>query len=563
MKTKIKLNVEKILITVMICFIFIGFAGAEDWPMFMHDLERTGETSDVIENPEDLKLKWKSGTGVVWSSPAVSGDYVYVSSKGNVLYCFDRYTGELKWKFRTGGSLWSPPIVSEEYVYIGSLDGYIYCIDKHAGELKWKTREWKIGAGATVSSTSLTVSEDYIYIGVNIKAYAIPDLHGYYLCCLNKTSPHREIIWKTKIGNGVTSAAISGDYIYVGSGNNSRNAVNDTFYCIDKNTGEVKWKTVTGPLVTGPWSAFSTPVVSGDYVYIGSYDNHLYCYDKNTGELAWKFKTGDYIESSPAVSGNYIYVPSTDEHLYCLDKTTGKEIWKVDTRYPVLISPAISGDYIYIGAWKWGNYIYALDKSTGEVKWKFKTDAPVDSAAVSENYVYVGDWNGSVYAFAIPLKLNDESCSYNSDCQSKHCVHEVCRSNVSYCGDNYCDSGENYSSCSSDCEKPKKTNDESCSYDADCQSNHCVHGVCRPTDHYCGDNYCDSGETYSSCPSDCKIEKAEKEEQPDETPKTIEKTETEKSESQYIPFQIIGILIGTGILIALIVLIFILLKQRK
>ena len=81
---------------------------------------------------------------------------------------------------------------------------------------------------------------------------------------------------------------------------------------------------------------------------------------------------------------------------------------------------------------------------------------------------------------------------------------------------------------------------DECSYDSDCQSNHCVHSICRPTDPYCGDDYCDSGETYSSCPSDCEkphVEKAEKEEPP-------------------LPWVEIGILAVIIILIALILILF-------
>ena len=79
--------------------------------MFQHDLEHTGETSDVIENPEDLELKWKFKVGVIGSSPVVSGNYVYASSVGGEdslslneghVYCLNKDTGELIWKFKAG-----------------------------------------------------------------------------------------------------------------------------------------------------------------------------------------------------------------------------------------------------------------------------------------------------------------------------------------------------------------------------------------------------------------------------------------------------------------------------
>ena len=86
-KNKLKINSGRILIAVAICFCLIGIAGAEDWLMFHHDLQHTGETTDVIKNPENLGLKWKFQTGsYVSSSPAVSGDFVYACSYDDYVY---------------------------------------------------------------------------------------------------------------------------------------------------------------------------------------------------------------------------------------------------------------------------------------------------------------------------------------------------------------------------------------------------------------------------------------------------------------------------------------------
>ncbi len=46
MKSKIKPKIGRIVAVMVICFIFsfvfTGTAGADDWPMFQHDLEHTG-----------------------------------------------------------------------------------------------------------------------------------------------------------------------------------------------------------------------------------------------------------------------------------------------------------------------------------------------------------------------------------------------------------------------------------------------------------------------------------------------------------------------------------------
>lgn len=49
--------------------------------------------------------------------------------------------------------------------------------------------------------------------------------------------------------------------------------------------------------------------------------------------------------------------------------------------------------------------------------------------------------------------LSGESCYAPSECVSSYCVHNVCRNSNTFCGDNYCDNGEDYLSCSNDCKK--------------------------------------------------------------------------------------------------------------
>jgi len=56
------------------------------------------------------------------------------------------------------------------------------------------------------------------------------------------------------------------------------------------------------------------------------------------------------------------------------------------------------------------------------------------------------------HSFIIQLSESDgSSCSENSQCSSSFCVHGICRSVSYYCGDSWCDSGESCSSCASDC----------------------------------------------------------------------------------------------------------------
>jgi len=52
-----------------------------------------------------------------------------------------------------------------------------------------------------------------------------------------------------------------------------------------------------------------------------------------------------------------------------------------------------------------------------------------------------------------PSLPDGSACEYGSDCTGGYCVHEICRSTPTYCGDRYCDValGEDWWSCWADC----------------------------------------------------------------------------------------------------------------
>jgi PGF-pre-PGF domain-containing protein len=64
------------------------------------------------------------------------------------------------------------------------------------------------------------------------------------------------------------------------------------------------------------------------------------------------------------------------------------------------------------------------------------------------------DWSSGDHS-QLNLTMNKTasgtSCTYAGGCSGGYCVHNYCRSASTYCGDGSCDSGETCTSCSSDC----------------------------------------------------------------------------------------------------------------
>lgn len=130
-------------------------AQADDWPVFLHDPQRTSYAPKAL--PEKLKEAWRTKvtdrpTGKIaedrrlsendlgpLSAPVAAGDAVLVSrSERHQVVCLDAATGKERWAFTAGGLIDSPPTIHEGMALFGSHDGRVYALRLSDGELAWR-----------------------------------------------------------------------------------------------------------------------------------------------------------------------------------------------------------------------------------------------------------------------------------------------------------------------------------------------------------------------------------------------------------------------------------------
>ncbi|MCZ6680751.1 MAG: PQQ-binding-like beta-propeller repeat protein, partial [Candidatus Poribacteria bacterium] len=160
------------------------------------------------------------------------------------------------------------------------------------------------------------------------------------------------------------SPAVAGDRVYIASAQGSIFSTGGAVYCLDANSGDVRWQ------YPSPIQIFSSPTVVGGRVYVGEgfhqdTNCHLYCLNASDGSPIWTFQTASHVESSPFVSQGKVYFGAGEDGVYCVDALEGKEIW----HYPSIhvdMSPAVWEGTAYFGS-GYGEYrIYAVDANTGE-----------------------------------------------------------------------------------------------------------------------------------------------------------------------------------------------------
>ncbi len=86
----------------------------------------------------DIEWEFDETGDEVWSTPAVDGDTVFITSFDKKLYALNADDGRKKWEFETEGAIASTPVVYNNTIYFGSFDRYLYAVDAAAGTLKWK-----------------------------------------------------------------------------------------------------------------------------------------------------------------------------------------------------------------------------------------------------------------------------------------------------------------------------------------------------------------------------------------------------------------------------------------
>lgn len=176
------------------------------------------------------------------------------------------------------------------------------------------------------------------------------------------------------------------------------------FFALDAKTGKPDWKKSIGRC------AASSPTIGKKVVY-QSYmhpveclqdqagaDGFLVAWDADTGRERWRFES-EPIESSPLLKGNRLFIGSWDQGVYALNARNGKRIWRFSTDDQVNTSAAYWKGRIFIGSD--GGTLYSLSAKTGKLLWS-RSDARefwYATPTVAYGRVYVGNTDGTMYVY--------------------------------------------------------------------------------------------------------------------------------------------------------------------
>ncbi len=197
--------------------------------------------------------------------------------------------------------------------------------------------------------TKMVISDKYIIIKLQDK---------FYLFSIDPLKKVREYNKK-----GIRLPIIYKDQVILCSYDNK------TIVSEDIITSKIKWNTkLTGSVKTNP-------IVAESNIYFGTVDNYIYCLDLETGEIKWRFKRG--LWRSPEVWEKKVYYFYTKNHnlyLFCHDSENGKLLHKIIIPTTRERAGRMSAIKLFIDKnilyFRFGNEISGLNLNNFNIEWR-------------------------------------------------------------------------------------------------------------------------------------------------------------------------------------------------
>ena len=273
------------------------------------------------------------------------------------------------------------PVISGDVIYVAAADGDLEAFDKMTGSSLWDV-ELDVPLSGGVGSYG-----DALLLGSS---------DGYVLKVDAKSG---EVLWKSSLSGEVMSVPGSDGQLVLA------HTLDGKLQGLDFNTGEIVWTYDSNvPVLTLRGSC--TPVINGDYAYVGFANGRVLAFDIATGGINWEVRVAIPqgrseiervvdIDGTMVMVGNELFAASYQGRLVAIDVSEGRKLWQHDVSSFSGVSQGFGNVYVADA----DGTVYAYQRNGQGERWSqaalayrgLSRPTPVSS------YVAVGDAEGYVH----------------------------------------------------------------------------------------------------------------------------------------------------------------------
>ena len=329
-----------------------------------------GNNSSGSSSARGIATSWNlsSKKNILWqssipkhgyNSPVITGRNVFITGADNSareLYCFDVWTGELKWTVKADGISGSPSTMPKVNADTGLAASTV------------ATNGTEVAA---IFATGDVICADMEGKRLWAKNIGLPDNHYGY----------------------ASSLLMFGNTLIIQYQNNS----NAKILALNAKNGNQVWS--KSPKDKIAWSSPIIATLGGKSALVVMGNPAIAAYNPGNGAEMWRVDcmTGE-VGSSPASAGGVVYGASEYSKCIAIDGATGETLWEASDYLPECSSLAATKDLVFC-ATSYG-MVCAYDAKTGEVKKEHDLTTPFySSPVVVDGKVYLFSNSGKVYIF--------------------------------------------------------------------------------------------------------------------------------------------------------------------
>ena len=296
-----------------------------------------------------------------YADPVFQDSSIFVvSQKGEVIHG-NYKTGERIWSRKVPGEVFASPAVEENRLFIANYPGSVFCWQTDSGQEIWHKE-----IGEQIQAP-LTATKGLLLI---------PTAGGTLLALSTKSG---EIQWS--IGGNQkynTRVVIHDRYLLIGGWGK-------ILYCL-KRDGSIHWQFQSASMLT------EDAMVSGDTVYLSTYDDYVYALELTTGRKKWEYHA-KYPTNAIVMENELLF--ASEQEIHVLNPNTGKLLRKFQIGIPVTHVYDVSGR-CFLASQK----LYELDPGTGTLSSRLSLQAPVFKVAFPTGRTIVTDEVRSVFGYS-------------------------------------------------------------------------------------------------------------------------------------------------------------------
>ncbi|MCQ2258315.1 MAG: PQQ-like beta-propeller repeat protein [Bacteroidaceae bacterium] len=330
-----------------------------------------GNNSSAVSSARGIATSWdlKSKKNVMWqaavpkhgyNSPVINGRNVFITGADNSsreLYCYDIYTGELKWTVKADKIPGSPSSMPKVNADTGLAASTVATNGKQV---------------CAIFATGDVICADMEGNRLWAKNLGLPDNHYGY----------------------ASSLLMYGNELIIQYENNSNGKV----LALNAANGNQLWSKSTQNKIA--WSSPIIATLGGKPALVVMGNPAITAYNPSNGAELWRVEcmSGE-VGSSPAASNGIVYGASEYAKCIAINGATGETLWEASDYLPECSSLAATSSLVFC-ATSYG-MVCAYDAKTGAVKIEHDLSTPFySSPVVVDGKVYLFSNSGKAYIFS-------------------------------------------------------------------------------------------------------------------------------------------------------------------